>query len=97
MLVDLSSVTIQFFVVYFLLINIVTWFVFWFDKYQSRNGQRRVSEMKLWVLALVGGSVGALFGMSMFRHKTKKLSFQAGIALILALQVWLIYFFTNNK
>lgn len=80
-------------IVYILIINIVTFFFFGFDKLQSTiEGRQRVSEFRLWFLSFIGGSIGALLGMKFFRHKTKKLSFQAGIALILAVQIILIYF-----
>lgn len=76
---------------YFIVINIITFFYFGFDKIQStRAGERRISEKTLWTLALVGGSVGALGGMKYFRHKTKKLSFQAVMAVILMVQVGVI-------
>lgn len=69
-------------------INIVTFFYFGFDKLKSMmTRRRRVPEKMLWFLAFIGGSIGALLGMQFFRHKTRKLSFQAGIAIIIALQV----------
>ena len=51
----------------------------------------RTRELTLWILALVGGSLGTLLGMNYFRHKTKKQSFQAVLAMILAIQVWIVY------
>lgn len=80
---------------YLALINITAFFAFGWDKLRSQvDGWRgrRVSEKMLWLLTLIGGSIGALLGMHFFRHKTKKLSFQAGIAVILAGQMLLIYF-----
>ncbi|MFH1947064.1 MAG: DUF1294 domain-containing protein [Candidatus Magasanikbacteria bacterium] len=50
-----------------------------------------MSEKMLWILSAIGGSIGALLAMNFFRHKTKKLSFQAGIATILAGQILLVY------
>lgn len=83
----------QILLVYFLVINIVTFFYFGIDKLKSQvAGKRRISERTLWILSLIGGSMGALAGIKFFRHKTKKLSFQAGMAMILALQIILIYF-----
>ncbi len=83
--------------VYFFLITVITFFYFGFDKMQStHSGERRVSEKTLWTLALVGGSVGALLGMKYFRHKTKKLSFQAGMAVVLTVQVGVIVWIMQN-
>lgn len=77
-------------------INLVTFIYFGWDKMRSETAKaRRIPEKILWLLTLIGGSVGALSGMHLFRHKTKKLSFQAGIAVILCLQIWLIYWLTD--
>ena len=76
---------------YFVLINFITFITFGIDKDKAINNNRRVSEKTLWIMSLLGGSLGTLFAMKTFRHKTKKLSFQAVLALILALQVLLIY------
>ncbi len=77
-------------IVYLLIINIITFFAFGFDKLRARKQGDRVSEKSLWLFTLAGGSLGALFGMKYFRHKTKKLSFQAIIAIILAVQITLV-------
>ena len=81
----------QILITYLIVINIVTFFYFGIDKIKSQLQHRRISEKMLWILSAIGGSIGALIGMNFFRHKTKKLSFQAGIAVILAGQILLIY------
>lgn len=83
---------VQLFAVYMVIINILTFFYFGFDKMRSLRAERRVSEKMLWGLSVIGGSIGALLGMNYFRHKTKKISFQAGMAVILALQVVVLVF-----
>lgn len=83
----------QFFLlIYGLVISTITFFCYGYDKLRAELGKRRVSERTLWILALIGGSLGALLAMHFFRHKTKKLSFQAVLALILLLQIILILF-----
>jgi len=55
------------------------------DKLQARRGGRRVPEMRLHLLALLGGFAGAYLGMRVFRHKTLKPVFawvQAAAALL---------------
>ena len=44
-------------------------------------------------LAIAGGSIGALLGMYLFRHKTKHKKFSLGIPAILLIQVGLFYYF----
>ena len=79
-------------ITYLLVINLITFFIFAIDKFKATRFSRRVSEKKLWFFSLIGGSVGALISMNLFRHKTKKLSFQAVLALVILLQVFVIYY-----
>jgi len=60
------------FIFLFLLFNIFTLLVFGYDKYLARTNRPRIREKTLLNLALMGGSVGAVFGQKIFRHKTKK-------------------------
>ena len=55
-------------IAYLALINIITFIVFGVDKYKARNHKWRVPEATLFLLALIGGSVGAILGMYTFRH-----------------------------
>lgn len=80
----------QLFILYLAVINLTTFFYFGIDKIKAQLSSRRVSEKRLWILSLMGGSLGALLGMYFFRHKTKKVSFQAALAVILAVQVVLV-------
>ena len=76
--------------IYIILINLIAFVVFGTDKRKARNGQWRVPESTLFILAIIGGSIGALLGMLVFRHKTKHRKFTIGIPLILALQIALL-------
>lgn len=60
---------------YLIVINIVTWIAFGLDKWKAKTGKWRIPERTLLLLALAGGSLGALAGMIMFRHKTRKAKF----------------------
>lgn len=78
---------------YLAVVNATAFLAFGIDKARSRHEHtRRTPEVTLWLLMLVGGSVGALFAMNYFRHKTKKLSFQAVAAIILTIQIGGLYF-----
>ena len=79
--------------VWLAVINLLTFIVYGADKRRARKGKWRVPEKTLFLLPLLGGSVGALLGMKVFRHKTKHWYFVWGIPIILlaqtALAVWL--------
>ncbi|BBI35348.1 DUF1294 domain-containing protein [Cohnella abietis] len=72
------------------LINFITFFVFAHDKSQAKRRGRRVPERTLFLLAAVGGSVGAIVAMRVLRHKTKHLTFVIGMPAILVIQVALV-------
>ena len=72
---------------YILLINLITFLLFGIDKYKAKKGLWRIPEKVLFLFAILGGSVGALIGMKVFRHKTKHKSFTIGIPAILIIQI----------
>ena len=57
------------------------------DKRKARKKKWRIPESTLMLVALIGGSIGCLSGMYLFRHKTRHPKFTVGVPLILALQV----------
>ena len=79
--------------IYLALINLTTFIIYGADKRRARQGKWRVPEKTLFLLPLLGGSIGALLGMRTFRHKTKHWYFVWGIPAILlaqiALAVWI--------
>lgn len=80
-------------VVYYLItINIMTFLVYGIDKWKARNGKWRISEATLLLLAVIGGSIGAWAGMSVWHHKTLHKKFRYGVPLILIIQVALIIY-----
>ena len=62
-------------IIYLIVINIASFIVMAADKKHAVKKQRRVPESVLLTLSFIGGSVGALLGMLVFRHKTKHLKF----------------------
>lgn len=72
---------------YFAVINLLALALMGFDKHQARAGGRRVAERTLFLTAFIGGSVGAIAGMYLFRHKTKHLRFVIGLPVILLIQL----------
>lgn len=79
-------------IIYIILINIITFSVFGIDKLKAIKDKWRIPEKALFLLSIVGGSVGGLLGMYTFRHKTQKPAFKFGIPVILIVQIILIYF-----
>ena len=73
--------------VYLIIANVVAFMFMGVDKSKARNRKRRIRERTLFLSAIVGGSVGAICGMQVFRHKTKHFSFNFGMPLILIIQV----------
>ncbi|MBE5864963.1 MAG: DUF1294 domain-containing protein [Lachnospiraceae bacterium] len=74
-------------IIYLVMINTVAFMLMGFDKRRARQGAWRIPEKTLFGSALLGGSIGAIAGMQVFRHKTKHLSFQIGMPAILILQI----------
>ena len=79
-------------VYYLIVINILTFLVYGIDKWKARNGKWRISEATLLLLAVIGGSIGAWAGMSVWHHKTLHKKFKYGVPLILIIQVALIIY-----
>lgn len=79
--------------VWLAVINLLTFIVYGADKRRARKGKWRVPEKTLFLLPLLGGSIGALLGMRVFHHKTKHWYFVWGIPAILlaqiALAIWI--------
>lgn len=68
---------------YLLLINAAAFVLMLADKLKAQNGMWRIPERTLMGSALLGGSIGALMGMYLFRHKTRHPKFTVGIPAIL--------------
>lgn len=82
----------KYFLFYLLLINAAGFSLMRIDKEKARRGRWRIPEATLMGVAAVGGSIGALFGMYAFRHKTRHIKFTVGIPAILIGQLLLAGF-----
>lgn len=83
----------QFLAVYFLIINIITFFTFGLDKIKSQISSKRISEAGLLLFIFIGGALGGVLGMKFFRHKTKKTTFHAWLIVIISIQIMLLTYF----
>lgn len=61
---------------YYLVINGITLLVWGFDKFRAKLQKWRIPENTLYILIILGGGVGALIGMTIFRHKTRNQKFK---------------------
>ncbi len=76
---------------YIFAINVVAFLYYGIDKFFAGNDMFRVPEKVLLSLAFVGGSIGALIGMILFHHKTKKASFQVWFWILIIAQIGIVY------
>lgn len=75
---------------YLEIVNLISFALMGIDKYKARHDRRRIPERTLITTAVIGGSIGALGGMYLFHHKTRKPKFRTGLPLILAGQIALV-------
>lgn len=78
---------------YLLIINAAGFLLMLVDKWKAKKNRWRIRESTLLLVAALGGSVGSLIGMYLFRHKTLHLKFTLGIPMILAAQCLLAVVF----
>lgn len=76
--------------IYLALINLVTFFLYGYDKLKAKKKKWRIQEKTLILLAVLGGSIGALLGMKVWRHKTRHKKFKYGIPAILLIQLAIV-------
>ena len=74
---------------YLVLINVITFIVYGIDKLKAKKGRWRIPESTLLLLAIIGGSIGAWYGVKVWHHKTLHKKFTYGIPLILMIQIGL--------
>ena len=79
--------------IYLAIINIIGFLSMGFDKFKAKHEMWRTKEQTLFVIAIIGGSIGSIAGMYIFRHKTKHTSFTVGMPVILITQIVLIIYF----
>ena len=76
---------------YLAAVNVLDLILMGADKAKARSGARRIPEATLLLVAILGGSVGGILGMLLFRHKTRHAAFALGLPLILLAQLALAW------
>ena len=80
--------------IYLVIINVVTFFVYGIDKWKAKKSKWRIRETTLLGLSVFGGSIGAWLGMKVWHHKTLHKKFRYGVPAIIIIQLLLIGYFT---
>ena len=97
-------------IVYLVIINVVTFFMYGIDKWKAKKSKQRIRETALLGLAVLGGSIGAWLGMKVWHHKTQHkggnrdidnivggYQFKYGVPAIIIVQLALIVYFIISK
>ena len=74
-------------IIYFALVNLLGFYAMYTDKQRAKKRAFRIPEATLFTIAIIGGSIGCIIGMYLFRHKTRHWYFVYGMPLILILQI----------
>ena len=80
-----------FIIAYVIIINIIGLLSMLIDKYRAIKNKWRIPEKTLFLIAILGGSIGSNIGMRLFRHKTKHWYFVFGMPAILIIQLVIIF------
>ena len=78
--------------IFYLIINLFAFTLYGIDKQKAKKQVWRIPENALFTAAFLGGAFGALIGMQVFHHKTKKNYFWILNILALGLHLVLMYF-----
>lgn len=81
--------------VYVIALNALEFALMGIDKWKAKNYGWRIPESTLFIIAMIGGSIGAIIGMRLFHHKTRHRRFVYGMPAILMIQ--LLFFYILSK
>ena len=77
-------------VLYLIVVNIAGFAAMGIDKRRATKRAYRIPEANLFMLAIIGGSLGSILGMHLFHHKTRHLYFLYGLPAILVVQLLIV-------
>lgn len=81
------------FIMTLLVLNLYGLALMGYDKHLARARKRRIAEASLFFWAVVGGALGMLLGMQIFRHKTQHPLFSWGLPLLVMVQGAVIWWY----
>ncbi len=79
-------------IIYLIIINILGFLAMGLDKMKAKRGSWRIPENTLLMFTILGGGIGTIAGIYVFRHKTKKPKFTVGMPVILILEIILVVY-----
>ena len=85
--------TVKNIVIYFIIINLIGFFIMWLDKRKAKKGAWRIPEKTLFIITAIGEGIGTTAGMHVFRHKTQKVQLVIGFPLITILEIITVIYF----
>ena len=77
---------------YLVTINLIAFLAMGIDKWKAKRNAWRIPEQTLLSLVLLGGGIGGIAGMYVFRHKTKKPRFFIGFPVIFIAEIVLVIY-----
>lgn len=81
---------------YLFIVNLISLIIYVIDKYAANRSENRIRESYLLFFGFIGGVIGSLIGMILFRHKTKKKKFWILNVLFMLMWCYIIYMFYRN-
>ena len=83
----------------YLLLSLITFFLYQQDKTKAKNDEWRTPENKLHFFSLIGGWPGALIAQRWLRHKSRKQSFRLAfyLTVILNISSLLFYYYLGSN
>lgn len=85
--------TVKNIIIYFVVINIIGFFIMYIDKQKAKKGKWRIPEKTLFIITALGGGIGTIAGMYVFRHKTQKIAFVIGFPVITILEIVAVVYY----
>jgi len=83
--------------IYLIFINLLTAYLFYYDKKSAKFGSWRTSEKTLLSMAAIGGTPAAYWAINKFRHKSKKSSFKSKLFVVAIAQFFALIYFGFDK
>lgn len=84
-------VNIKYIMYYLLIINIISFVLFFIDKQKAKKDKWRIKERTLHLMGFLGGIIGSIAAMILFHHKTKKPKFIIITIIALLFNAFLVY------